>query len=78
MEDNLDILEDFLCLSHSRSVHFEMVHGDNGPSDMGMLTTTKTQEGGELCAGIMLCTRLAASSSRTAAAVGSSQGKGER
>lgn len=75
-EDHLDILEDFPCLPHSGSVHFEMVHGDNGPSDTGMFSTAKRQEGGKLCAGIVHCTRLAASSCRTAAAaLGSSQGQ---
>lgn len=77
-EDPLDILEDFPCLPRSGSVHFEIVHGDRGPSDVGMFSTSKTQEGGKLCAGIINCTRLAASGCRTAAAVGSSRGNGGR
>lgn len=71
----MDILEDFPCLPHSGSVYFEVVHGGSGPSDKGMFSTAKTQEGGKLCAEIIHCTRLAASSSRTAGAVGSSQGQ---
>lgn len=77
-EDPLDILEDFLCLPRSGSVHFEIVHGDRGPSDVGMLSTSKTQEEGKLCAGIINCIRLAASGCRTAAAVASSRGNGRR
>lgn len=72
-------LEGFPCLPHSGSVHLKVVHGDRGPSDMGMFSTAKkTQEGGKLCAGIIHCTRLAASSSRTAALRRLPRGKGER
>lgn len=66
-----------VCLPYNDWVHYGTLLGDRGSSDrarrVGMFSTTKTQEGGKLSAGVTCRARLAAGSSMTAATVGSSQ-----